>query len=115
MINKVEDFYQVQKPSLTQDNLVKVVYWHKEQLSQEVKILKKLTVSYLCHDEIFLNPLHVVLEPLEYNKGRNRCKGPGHCGNNPQCLISGEYVDSYKVINPYLQEYRPNAFSFKNQ
>jgi len=47
------------------------------------------TASHLCHNGACRNPLHVVMESLPANKGRNGCAGPAHCGHNPKCLIVG--------------------------
>jgi len=48
------------------------------------------TASHLCHNSRCRNPLHVVMESLAMNKGRNGCAGPEHCAHKPKCLIVGK-------------------------
>lgn len=53
-----------------------------------------LTVSHLCHNPKCHNPAHIVLEPLEVNKGRNGCPGGPFCRHQRNhCMIPGPWSD----------------------
>ncbi len=55
---------------------------------------RTLTVSHLCHNAGCLNPSHVVLEPLDVNKGRNGCPAGAHCHHKVRCLRPGPSFDA---------------------
>jgi hypothetical protein len=53
------------------------------------------TTSHLCHESRCVNPHHLVVEPLDVNKGRNGCAGPsGGCAHQPPCLMQGPNIVS---------------------
>jgi len=55
---------------------------------------KTLTVSHLCHNHKCHNPSHLVLEPLDANKGRNGCPGGYFCRHTRNhCMIPGPWHD----------------------
>lgn len=57
-------------------------------MEKDFKIDAKMSASHLCHDELCVNPGHVVMEPQWVNVSRTFCTVK-ECRHEPRCLADG--------------------------